>query len=158
MARYITHPQAHSLWAGGIVAGIMGGFLFHAFLFAVGAAHYPSTYQWIASGLLGKSAFTSVDGALIGIFLHFVISIAAAILYGYAGQLTGLLGRPLVSGTIFGVVMNAAMDLIAFERGISALPSGWHDIGIGLAAHVIFFGIPIALFLSRYERVTVPYV
>ncbi len=157
MARYITHPQARSLWAGGIVAGIAGGFLIHAFLFAVGIAHYPATYQWIASGLIGKSAFTNADGAVIGVLLHFAISIVAAIVYAYAGQFTGLLGRPLLAGTIFGVVMNALMDLAAFERTNTPLPSGLHDVGIGLVAHVVFFGIPIALFLSRYERVMIPY-
>ncbi len=157
MARYITHPQARSLWAGGVVAGIIGGFLFHAFLFAVGVAHYPSTYEWIASGIIGRSAFMNADGALIGVLLHFSIAIVAAVLYAYASQFIGLLGQPVVGGTIFGVVMNAIMDLAAYERTNTPLPSGLHDIGIGLVAHVIFFGIPVAIFLSRYERVAIPY-
>lgn len=157
MARYLTHPSARSLLVGGVLAGILGGCLIDAFLFAVGMARFPATFQWIASGILGPAAYASSNSIWIGIALHFAIAIVAAIAYGYAAQIAGLLGRPVMGGIIFGVVMNAMMDLIAYAKRIAPLPSGAHGIGIGLVAHVIFFGIPIAWFLSRYERVLVPY-
>ncbi|HEY9085728.1 MAG TPA: hypothetical protein VIN40_07320 [Candidatus Tyrphobacter sp.] len=158
MARYITHPSARSLFAGGIVAGILGGFLFEGFLLAARMANFPATYQWIASGLVGRAAFASTDFVWLGIAVHFAIAIAAAIAYGYAAQIAGLLGRPLMGGVIFGVGMNAVMDAIVYAMRLSPLPTSAHDIGIGLAAHVVFFGIPVAWFLSRYERVPVPYL
>ncbi len=157
MARYITHPSARSFLAGGIVAGILGGLLFGAFLFVVGLARYPTTYQVIASGLLGRIALTTTQFALVGIAIHFGIAIVAAVLYAYGAQMTGLLGRPVIGGTIFGIVTNAVMDAVVYARGLAALPTNWHDIGIQVIAHVIFFGIPVAWYLSRYERLPVPY-
>lgn len=157
MARYITHPAARSLVAGGIVAGILGGFLIHAFFFAIGTAHYPMTYEWIASGIVGRAAFTH-HLAWLGVIVHFLIAIVAATIYAYVAQMVGLLGKPLLGGTLFGIVMNGVMDLIAYEKWGTPFPTTWHDVAMPLVAHVIFFGIPIAFFLSRYERVPVPYV
>ena len=158
VARYVTHPSARSLFAGGFVAGILGGFLIDGFLLVVHMAHVPATYQWIASGIVGRAAFANTDFVWLGIALHFAIAVAAAIAYAYVAQISGLLGRPLVGGIIFGIVMNGIMDLAVYEMRLGALPTSVHDIGIGLAAHILFFGIPIALFLSRYERVPTPYV
>jgi hypothetical protein len=157
MARYITHPAARSFVAGGIVAGTLGGLIFGAFLFAIGLARYPTTYQVIASGILGRTAFTTTNYAWAGIGIHFAIAIVAAIMYAYAAQMSGLLGRPLLGGTIFGLVANGVMDVVVYARGLAALPTTWHDIGIQAVAHVVFFGIPVAWYLSRYERVPVPY-
>ncbi len=157
MARYITHPSARSFVGGGIVAGILGGLLFGAFLFVVGLARYPTTYQVIASGILGRIALTTTQFAWVGIAVHFAIAIVAAILYAYGAQMTGLLGRPMLGGTIFGIVANAVMDAVVYARGLAPLPTTWHDIGIQAVAHVLFFGIPVAWYLSRYERVPVPY-
>lgn len=157
MARYMTHPAARSLLAGGFVAGVLGGFLIHAFFFAVGIAHYPGTYEWIASGIIGRAAFGN-HLAWVGVIVHFCIAIVAATLYAYIAQIIGLLGKPLVGGTLFGIVTNGVLDLIAYAKWGTPLPTTWHDLAIPLVAHVFFFGIPVALFLSRYERVPVPYV
>jgi len=156
MARYLTHPSARSMVAGGVVAGIIGGFFIHAFFFAVGLARFPATYEWIASGVVGRAAYTG-HWEWLGVILHFGISIVAAILYVYIAQVTGLLGRPLLGGALFGIATNGVMDLIAYTRLGTPLPTTWHDILIPLVAHVVFFGVPIALFLSRYERVPIPY-
>jgi hypothetical protein len=159
MARYVTHPAARSLLAGGVVAGILGAFVMHAFLFAVGMVRYPLTYEWIASGVIGHAAYVD-HVAWLGVIVHVGIAIVAATLYAYAAQFSGLLGKPLLGALLFGIVTNGVMDVIAFAKGLAPSPTmlTWHDLGIGLAAHVVFFALPIALFLSRYERVPVPYV
>ncbi|MGH7736945.1 MAG: hypothetical protein ACREMP_03605 [Candidatus Tyrphobacter sp.] len=156
MARYITHPSARSLIAGGAIAGIIGGCIFHAFLFAIGRAHFPSTYEWIASGLLGDVAY---DGSLAwaGILIHFAIAIVAATIYAYVAQVVGLLGRPFVGTLVLGIAMNGVMDLVKYVRWDTPLPTTWPGIGVLLLAHVVFFAAPIAFFLSKYERVPVPY-
>ncbi len=158
MARFITHPSARSLFAGGFVAGIIGGFLIDGFLLVVHVAHFPARYEWIASSIVGRAAFANTDFVWLGIALHFCIAVAAATAYAYLGQIAGLLGRPLVGGIIFGIILNGITDLTVYEMRMGALPTSPHDIGVGLAAHVVFFGIPVAWFLSRYERVPVPYV
>lgn len=157
MARYVTHPTRQSLFGGAVTAGIIGAVLFDAFLLAIRAIQYPATYQLYASGIFGPGAFNDVSFAWIGIVLHFLVAIVAAIIYAYAAQVFGLLSRPVAGGIIFGIVMNAVMDFILFGKGMTPLPHSWAHIGIQLAAHIIFFGIPVAWYLARYERVTVPY-
>ncbi len=158
MARYLTHPSARSLLGGAFVAGIIGGFLFDAFLFAVGMARFPATYQWIASGIIGRHlAYSGTDFVWLGIALHFGIAVVAAVTYAYVGQIVGLLGRPFLGGTILGVAMNAIMDTVVVLKGLAPVPHSVHDIGLGLAAHVLFYGIPVAWFISRYERIPIPY-
>jgi hypothetical protein len=157
MARYVTHPTRQSLFGGAVTAGIIGAVLFDAFLLVIHAIQYPGTYQLYASGIFGPGAFNDVSFAWVGIVLHFLVAIVAAIVYAYAAQIFGLLSKPIISGIIFGVVMNAIMDLILFGKGMEPLPSGWPAIGVGLAAHVIFYGIPVAWYLARYERVAIPY-
>lgn len=154
MARYITHPAAKSTFWGGVVAGLIAGAFFHAFLFAIGVAHWPATYEWIAGGFFGRAVPAA---PLVGIAGHFLISIAAATLYAYLAQVMGLIGRPWVGALVFGIAMNGVMDLIVFARGLSPLPSTWHDIIVGLVAHVFFFALPATLYLAKYERVLVPY-
>ncbi len=156
MARYMTHPAARSLVAGGVIAGIIGAVLMHGFLFAVGMAHFPATYEWIASAFLPHA--TGERAVWFGIGMHFAIAIVAATLYAYAAQVTGLMGRPLLGGLIFGIVTNGVMDVLVHARGLAPFPTTWHDIGLGLVAHVVFFGVPVALYLSRYERVPIPWV
>jgi hypothetical protein len=157
MARYVTHPTRQSLFGGAVTAGIIGAVLFDAFLLAIHAIRYPATYQLYASGIFGGNAFGDVSFAWVGIVLHFLVAIVAAIVYAYAAQVFGLLSKPIAGGIIFGIVMNAVMDFILFGKGMSPLPNSWPAIGIGLAAHVIFYGFPVAWYLARYERVTIPY-
>lgn len=156
MARYVTHPSARSPIAGAVVAGIIGAFFIHAFFFAVGLARFPATYNWIASGVVGRAAYTG-HWEWLGVLLHLAISIVIATLYVYVAQVTGLIGRPLLGGTLLGIATNGVMDLIVYARLGTPLPTTWHDIAIPLVAHVVFFGVPIALYLARYERVPIPY-
>jgi hypothetical protein len=156
MARYMTHPAARSLFVGGAVAGTVGAVVFHAFLFVIGRAHFPATYLWIASAVYPNHF--GANAIALGIVIHFAISIVAGVSYAYVAQTTGLIGRPWMGGLLFGIVANAIMDLVVYARHLGPLPSTWHAIGIGLLAHVVFFALPVAFVLMRYERVPVPWV
>jgi hypothetical protein len=159
MARYLTHPTARSLFGGAVIAGLIGGTLLGAFLFVARIATYPSWFQWVASGVLGtRVGFNATYFVWVGIALHYGIAIVAAIFYAYIGQVVGVLGRPIVGGTLFGIVMNAIMDFVIYVRGLGLLPHGGYEIGLGLVAHVVFFGIPVAWYIARYERLPIPYV
>lgn len=157
MARYTTHPSATSLLAGGVVAGLIGGALIDAFLFAIHRATFPATYQWIASGIVGSIAFTGTGYVLIGIAIHFAIAVVAALAYAYIGQIVGIIWRPIVGGILLGIVVNAVMDAIVWSKGLGPLPHTTGDIAIGLVAHVFFYGIPVAWFVARFERVPLLY-
>ncbi|QSX78667.1 hypothetical protein [Agrilutibacter solisilvae] len=110
--------------------------------------------QLVASGLLGSAAY---DGgwntALLGLGLHFLISLAAAaVFYTVARRwLPVLRTHPIEAGLAFGLGMFALMNFIVLP--LSAFP---HPVrftalatGTNLASHLFLFGLPIALATRR---------
>jgi len=140
-----------ALW-GGLLAGtldIADALIFHGLR---GIA--PSRIlQAIASGLLGREAFAGgAWTATLGLGLHFFIATTAAAVYALASlQLPLLIGRPVLCGAVYGLLVNAVMQYIvlplsAFRPGPPA-PAGTIDWGLVnlLLAHVFCVGLPIAL-------------
>jgi hypothetical protein len=129
--------------AAGLVAGttnlmaaglIFGGTLTHGL-------------QLIASGLLGDRAFSGGTAtAVLGVCLHYAISIAAAAIYGEAAVRNNFLrDRWLIGGTVFGVIAYAVMNLVLVPLSNAANPDLSPAIVVKeLLAHTILFGIPIA--------------
>ncbi|MGZ3496386.1 MAG: hypothetical protein ACXWNK_03795 [Vulcanimicrobiaceae bacterium] len=136
------------LAARALVAGIIGGVLIDLFLIVFRFAPFPGIWQFVASGLVGKIAFTSGSYIVLGLFLHFLISIVWAEIYAYAASAAHALHKWLVSGLIFGVVVMVAMQLIEVAKGLAPAPNA-AAIAIGLIAHVVFFGWPIAWYLRN---------
>ncbi|MBV8600925.1 MAG: hypothetical protein JO359_05090 [Candidatus Eremiobacteraeota bacterium] len=145
----------------GVIAGLVGGVLFEAFLIAVLVVAYReplvptivSSFQFVAAGAIGKStAFTSPAFAWLGAVVHFVVSIGWATGYAYLAQTREqLLSQPLVSGVFFGVIVFAMMQVILLAAGLFASPT---SIGLltQLTAHCVFFGIPVAYVVARLMR------
>ncbi|HLZ03522.1 MAG TPA: hypothetical protein VKR55_15410 [Bradyrhizobium sp.] len=129
--------------AAGLVAGttnliaagmIFGGTLTHGL-------------QSIASGLIGERAFSGgAPTAVLGVCLHYAISIIAAAIYGEAAAGNKLLReRWLVGGTVFGVIAYAVMNLVVVPLSHAANPDFSLAVVVKeLLAHAIMFGIPIA--------------
>jgi uncharacterized membrane protein YagU involved in acid resistance len=129
--------------AAGLVAGttnlvaaaaIFGGTMMHGF-------------QMIASGLLGKQAFSGgLEAAVLGAVVHFAISIAAAALYLWAAlRHQALIRHWLVGGVVFGVLAYLVMNGVVVPLSKAANP----DFSLGmivkeLLAHTVLFGVPIA--------------
>jgi len=131
----------------GIVAGLIGGILIDLFLIVARLAPFPGIWQFVASGLVGKVAFTSSSYIAVGLVMHFVISIVWATLYAYAAA--GRNWNWLLSGAVFGIIVMIAMQIV---QTVSHLASGVPAAGMlfgGLIAHVVFFGWPVAWYVAR---------
>jgi hypothetical protein len=126
------------------LAGLVGGVAVEAYLFAVGLANWPGTYQWIASALLGPEAFTSVDWAWVGVAMHVAVSLGWALAWAFVGNSwPRVLARPIAGGLGFGVVVFAAMQVVAAVAGIWTAPTPvtlFHYV----VDHAFFFGVPVA--------------
>ena len=111
--------------------------------------------RFVASGGLGPSALEGGRRtAGIGLTLHFLIAVACAVVYGIAsGAWPVLLGRPILFGAVFGVVVHLVMSRVVVPLSRAAKrPFTWKAWLTQLAIHVVCVGLPIALVQSYGGR------
>jgi hypothetical protein len=147
--------------SAGLVAGFTGGIMIDLFLFGVqvingtplGAA-IAGSYTFIASALIGPSASNNPFAVEIGLVLHFCVAIAWAFGYVYlVRQQPQLLARPWISGAVFGIVVYTFMEIVLLTAGLYHRPKPV-ELEIALVAHIVFYGIPVGLIVSRSLRRT----
>ena len=109
--------------------------------------------QSIASGLLGRQAYKGgAATVLLGIALHLLISIVAALLYVIAiDRWAGLRRHPWRAGIAYGTVVFAVMRYIVVPLSAVAYTQStdWAMFATSLVVHIVGFGIPVAL-LDRW--------
>ncbi len=139
----------------GLGAGIAGGILIDAFVFAVQlasgtpAVKLADNFAFIAATLLGPSGYANPNAVALGIVLHFCVAISWALGYVYlVRSQPQLLARPWVSGASFGLVVYVFMQFVLITAG------QYHRVapavlGTQLVAHAVFYGIPVALIVAR---------
>jgi hypothetical protein len=143
----------------GLVAGITGGITIDAFLFGVQIASGGSpaqvvtgTWIFVAAVLLGPAAIFNPAAPLIGAALHFCVAIFWALGYVYLVRAQPqLLARPWISGVAFGLVVYVFMQIILITAGQYHRPAP-AVLGEALLAHLVFYGIPVALVTSWMLR------
>ncbi|MDB5027094.1 MAG: hypothetical protein JWO66_783 [Candidatus Eremiobacteraeota bacterium] len=142
----------------GLVAGLAGGVLIDLFQFGMQLAggtppdRLLGNFVFIATAALGPGAATGGSAVPIGVILHFAVSIGWALGYVYlAGSQPQVVTRPLVSGAVFGLVVFIFMEIVLITAGQYHRPPP-ALLGTLLAAHIVFFGIPVALIVSRLLR------
>ena len=136
----------------GLVAGFIAGTLVEAYLFATGVAHWPVVYQWIASTVVGKAAFTQPGTVWLGIAMHAAISLGWGVAYAVStARVPALARRPFAGGTIFGLIVYASMQLVLGATGSFTAPEPLQLLN-ALIAHVFFFGLPIAFYVAFAQR------
>ncbi len=142
----------------GLVAGLAGAIFIQLFLAATQlaggtpAGRLLDGFVFTASALLGPSAQANPNAIPIGIGLHVLVSIGWALGYVYLiRSQPQLLARPWISGAGFGFVVYVFMSVVLITAGLYHRPSPG-GLGIGLTSHIVFFGIPVALIVSRLLR------
>jgi uncharacterized membrane protein YagU involved in acid resistance len=109
--------------------------------------------QGIASGLLGRAAFTQGSrSALLGVVLHFFIAFTAATVYLLASRRLPLSRRPLLYGTLYGVAVYVVMNYIVLPLS-NVVPKPHFSptpFVNGVAALIFCVGIPVAFIARRY--------
>src|SRR5664279_3005365 len=115
----------------------------------------------IAGGLLGPQSALRGGAAIyiLGVLLHFLIVLsAAAIYFAVSRRLHFLVEHWLICGLFFGVAIDVVMRLIVLP--LSAMhamgPYQYHDLVLGLIAHMVLVGLPISFSVQRFGRVTEP--
>ncbi len=145
-------PSLRAILAGGLVAGVLD--LLFAFASAGLRGVSPDqVLRFIAGGLLGPTARAGgANVAALGLGLHFVIALGAAVAYVTASRwIPVLVRRPILCGLLFGAAFYAFMNFMVLP--LSTLPSrawtatGWTMADLG--SHLFLVGLPIALLTRR---------
>ncbi|MDQ2681418.1 MAG: hypothetical protein M3Y21_10450, partial [Candidatus Eremiobacteraeota bacterium] len=137
-------------------AGVVGGILIDLFIYLTGLLpnHQPLSgmYLFVASSAIGKAAYTTANAVWLGAFMHFCVSIGWGIGYAYlANSNSNIANRPLLSGAVFGVVVYIVMQIVLILAKTYAEPTLIVFV-TQLIAHCVFFGLPVALIVSRMIR------
>lgn len=151
-------PRPRSIVAG-IIAGIVGAVLISAAL-VYGYANLLHTPNFSLAGfmafdaavLLGKGAFANPAAPFIGLVLHVLVSVGWALGYAVtAERQPQLLARPITSGATFGFIIYFAMQMVLVAANAYHQPTP-REAGLAIVAHIVFFGVPVALVIARLMR------
>jgi hypothetical protein len=143
-----------SIAFGGLFIGAADAIIYHWFVESV-LAGYPvtSVYQYIASGALGESAFTGgIATALLGVLIHFFVSIVVAGVFILSAGRISLLGRyPVVGSLMYGFGVFIVMEMIVTP--LSAAPPlpapTTSQLIVVILVHLLIIGLPLGILVRR---------
>lgn len=141
-----------AIFVGGLIVGAID--LLYAIV--VYTPHKPILVpQTIASGILGAKSYSGgAQTAVLGVLLHFVIALGAAMVYYLASRrFEILINRAVVLGLLYGALVYLFMHLVVVP--LSAAPKGhmpWIYQAAEFVEHWFCVGLPIALSVRHYSR------
>ena len=109
--------------------------------------------QSVASGVFGKSAYSGgIKMAVIGLILHFVISLIFTLLYFFIyPRISFLRKERVLSGFIYGIFIWLVMNIIVLPVAFSGLfPSHLPSILIGIIIVIVAVGMPVSIITHYY--------
>jgi hypothetical protein len=143
-----------AIGSGAVIAGILDAiFAVIAYVFVLRAFSVLGVLQYIASGLIGMSAFSGgLLTAALGVAIHFFLAFAFATLYFVASRRLGVLRTNVVPiGIAYGMAIWIFMDLVVLPfTGTPKSPFNGPLFTGFLLDHAFFVGLPIALAIRRY--------
>jgi len=146
--------RTRAILSGGLVVGILDG-LDAVIFFGLRGVRPIRIFQAIASGLLGRAAFTGgIRTALLGVLCHFFIATGIVAVYYAASRKVDVMRRqPIASGMAFGVIAYLVMNYVVIPLSAVA-PGGPKPLAVvanGLLIHMFGVGIPAALFAGKSD-------
>ncbi len=102
--------------------------------------------QGIAAGLLGANSYEGgMATASLGLALHFFVAfVVVSIFYLTSRKIPFLTKQPVVSGVFYGIGVYIVMYWFVLPMAFS----------IAIAIHIFLIGLPTALIMRRYSRLT----
>jgi len=145
---------------GGLAAALGDGLFAVIFYGVIRGIKQLRIFQGVASGLLGRQAFSGgVATYLLGVLLHFVIAACIAAVYYLLGRKWPVLTkRPIVFGLAFGVLAYLVMNYVVIP--VSAARHGPFHLSnfiIEMVSHAFLVGLPIALIARASAAPARPY-
>lgn len=148
--------MVRAILIGGGMAGVLDAiFAVTIYVFVLRAYSIVGVLQYIASGLLGASAFSGgFATAALGVAIHFVLAFAFAAIFGVLWQRVDVLrNSALVSGIAYGAAIWMFMSFVVLP--LTGTPKTPFVLGVFasfLIDHALFVGLPIAFACRAYIR------
>lgn len=150
-----TSSKVGSIIVAGLVIGIVGGLDQATFAVLTQHATPVSFFQYIASSVLGLAAFSGgYTTALLGLLIHFVISLVVAGVFILAASTITLLRRTVfLSALVYGAAVNFISGLLLPLTAAPKLPFSTLLLVHGLVAGALSIGLPVAITVWQSGRV-----
>ena len=138
-----ARSQTQSLVRQAFIAGIIGAIIVDTYL--------SIELHTSIVALEVRNAMTAFDvgSPILGLVVHLVIALVWALIYAYIFNAIGQLGNWILGTIVLGVVVDAVMNFIIMLK--TGAPWGTAFAG-GLVTNVVFYALPVALYLSRTEH------
>jgi hypothetical protein len=135
----------------GLTVGVLDG-LAAVTAAAVRGVGPDRVFQYISSGILGRSAFeVGAATVVLGVLLHFVVAFGAAAVFVFAARSIAFLRtNPLIIGPLYGIAVYFFMsEIVSALSNVSRQPRTLSGTITGILIHIFFVGPPIALITWR---------
>ena len=111
-----------------------------------------SMLRYVGSGPFPQATEMGVNGAILGLLVHFALMAIMAAVYVLAAQrLPASLQRPIQWGVLYGLATYVVMNwLVVPMRFDMPLPPSPLSMATQLFAHIVLVGLPIALITARH--------
>jgi hypothetical protein len=149
----VGRPRAFATIFYGGLAAAFGDFLFAVIFYGVIlGVNQLRIFQSVASGLIGRAAFSGgIATYALGLLLHVVVGLCIATVFYLASlRWAALLIRPVVCGLIYGMIAYLGMNYVVIP--LSAAHSGSFHLTyfvIEIIGHAFLVGLPIALIAQK---------
>ena len=150
------HPALFAILVGGGIAATLD--IIYAIVYSWIRANVPpiTIMQSVASGLIGQPAYEGgTSTAVLGLVCHYAMALIIASIFWFASRALGFMTRnAVVSGLAFGICVYVVMNFVVIP--LSAFPTQMTytpvRVAINVVAHMILFGLPIALATRAASR------
>lgn len=143
-----------SILLGSLIIGTLDAIIWHWIVVSlIGGQPLISVYQYIASGAMGDVAFAGgIPTALLGLFLHYVVSFGITGVFLLTADRIPLLRRYAIPASlVYGFGVFIVMNMIVTP--LSATPPlpdpTLSDLVIGILDHVLVIGLPLGIIVWR---------
>ena len=149
------HPARFAILIGGGIAATLD--LTYAIVYSSIRGVPPlRVMQSVASGLVGESAYEGGGGtAALGVVLHYAMAFLIAAIFWLASRRLRFMTRNAVlAGFAYGICVYLVMNFVVIP--LSAFPTSMNytpvRVAINVVAHMLLFGLPIALATRAASR------
>lgn len=149
------NPASYAILVGGGIAGTFD--IVYAIVYS-GFRGVPAMriLQSVASGLLGQAAYEGgAATAALGLCLHFAMALLiASIFYLASRRLSFMTRHAVASGLAYGIVVYVVMNFVVIPLSAFPTPMTYTPlrVAINVVAHMLLFGLPIALATRSASR------
>ena len=151
-----SRPWGRTLAATALIAGTLDIVYAVAFSYFRSGTSPSRLLQSVAYGALGREAYNGgAATAALGLGFHFLIAFTiTAIFFAAASRYRSLTRRPVITGSLFGIVVYLVMNFVVMPLsriGPRPLPAAIVMV-TGVLVHMFLIGVPIAWGARRAFR------